>query len=134
MYWGIPPEVNAFRLTMAGAGPTAHVPQVTAFETAAITHTQQATQMAATAAATAASFVGAGGQVDVAVRGAAVDVDADRGCVRAEIGGHDRRAGTRRTGRRSQSTIPFPTVVANRVREATLAGDKHHWTEHSGDC
>ena len=62
MYWGISPEVNAFRLTMAGAGPTAHVPQVTAFETAAITHTQQATQMAATAAATAASFVGAGGQ------------------------------------------------------------------------
>jgi hypothetical protein len=66
MYWGITPEVNAFRLTMAGAGPTAHVPQVTAFETAAITHTQQATQMAATAAATAASFVAAGAQAMMA--------------------------------------------------------------------
>ena len=90
MYWGIPPEVNAFRLTMAGAGPTAHVPQVAAFETAAITHTQQATQMAATAAATAASFVGAGRTVDDAVRGGAVDVDDHRGSVRAKVGGHHR--------------------------------------------
>ena len=90
MYWGIPPEVNAFRLTMAGAGPTAHVPQVTAFETAAITHTQQATQMAATAAATAASFVGAGGQSMMQCAAVQSTWVTTAGAFAQKVGGHHR--------------------------------------------
>ena len=119
MYWGIPPEVNAFRLTMAGAGPTAHVSQVAAFETAAVTHTQQATQMAATAAATATSFVGAGGQ-------AMLQCAAQQSTWMQTAGAFAQKSaatiteGTRQYGTAAASTIPFPTVVANRVREATL--------------
>jgi PPE-repeat protein len=119
MYWGIPPEVNAFRLTMAGAGPTAHVGQVTAFETAAVTHTEQATQMAATAAATGASFVGAGGQ-------AMLQCAAQQSAWMQTAGAFAQKSaatiteGTRQYGQAAASMIPFPTVVANRVREATL--------------
>lgn len=51
MYWGIPPEINAFRLAMMGAGPTAHVPQATAYTTAAATHFEQGAQQAVTARA-----------------------------------------------------------------------------------
>ncbi|MCX2931708.1 PPE domain-containing protein [Mycobacterium sp. CVI_P3] len=119
MYWGISPEVNAFRLTMAGAGPTAHVPQVTAFETAAITHTQQATQMAATAAATAASFVGAGGQSMMQCAAVQSTWMSAAGAFAQKTAGTI-GAGINAYGSAVAATIPVPTVVANRVREATL--------------
>jgi PPE-repeat protein len=119
MYWGITPEVNAFRLTMAGAGPTAHVPQVTAFETAAITHTQQATQMAATAAATAASFVGAGGQSMMQCAAVQSTWMTTAGAFAQKSAGTI-GAGINAYGSAVAATIPVPTVVANRVRETTL--------------
>src|SRR6478752_2729328 len=119
MYWGITPEVNAFRLTMAGAGPTAHVPQVTAFETAAITHTQQATQMAATEAATAASFVGAGGQSMMQCAAVQSTWMTTAGAF-AQKSAATIGAGINAYGSAVAATIPVPTVVANRVREATL--------------
>ena len=119
MYWGIPPEVNAFRLTMAGAGPTAHVPQVAAFETAAITHTQQATQMAATAATTAASFVGAGGQSMMQCAAVQSTWMTTAGAFAHKTAGTI-GAGINAYGSAVAATIPVPTVVANRVREATL--------------
>ena len=119
MYWGITPEVNAFRLTMAGAGPTAHVPQVTAFEAAAITHTQQATQMAATAAATAASFVGAGGQSMMQCATVQSTWMTTAGAFAQKSAGTI-GAGINAYGSAVAATIPVPTVVANRVREATL--------------
>ena len=104
---------------MAGAGPTAHVPQVTAFETAAITHTQQATQMAATAAATAASFVGAGGQSMMQCAAVQSTWMTTAGAFAQKSAGTI-GAGINAYGSAVAATIPVPTVVANRVREATL--------------
>ena len=104
---------------MAGAGPTAHVPQVTAFETAAITHTQQATQMAATAAATAASFVGAGGQSMMQCATVQSTWMTTAGAFAQKSAGTI-GAGINAYGSAVAATIPVPTVVANRVREATL--------------
>jgi hypothetical protein len=119
MYWGIPPEVNAFRLTMAGAGPTAHVPQLTGFETAGVTHAEQATQMAVTAAETATSFVGSGG---AAMMAAALTQTAwmTFASAHAQQAAATIGAGVGAYGSAVAATIPFPTVVANRIREATL--------------
>lgn len=119
MYWGIPPEVNAFRLTLAGAGPTAHIPHVTGFETAAATHMSQATQMAATAVSTATSFVGLGGaaMMEAALGHTAWMMTA---AAHAEKAAATIGAGIDAYGAAVAATIPFPTVVANRMREAVL--------------
>lgn len=119
VYWGIPPEVNAFRLTMAGAGPTAHTAQVAALETAAMTHVQAATQMSATAAAVAPSFVGTGG---TAMMAAALPQAAWLGVAgaHAQAGATTVLAGIEAYGTAVAATIPVPTVVANRVRVAAL--------------
>ena len=75
--------------------------------------------MAATAAATATSFVGAGGQ-------AMLQCAAQQSTWMQTAGAFAQKSaatiteGTRQYGTAAASTIPFPTVVANRVREATL--------------
>ncbi|WP_454561757.1 PPE domain-containing protein [Mycobacterium haemophilum] len=119
MYWGIPPEINAFRLTMVGAGPTAHVPQITGFQAAAATHAQQGVQMAMTAAATSPSFVGAGGAAMMAaalpsaawISAAGAHAQAAAATIQAGVDGYAAAVA---------ATIPHAVVVANRVREATL--------------
>lgn len=119
MYWGIPPEINAFRLTMMGAGPTAHVPHITGFQAAAVTHVQQGTQMAVTAAATSPSFEGVGGAAMMAaalpsaawISAAGAHAQAAAATVQAGVDGYCAAVA---------ATIPYPVVVANRAREATL--------------
>jgi PPE-repeat protein len=119
MYWGIPPEINAFRLTMAGAGPTAHLPQITGFQAAAATHAQQGVQMAVTAAATSPSFVGMGGAAMMAaalpsaawISVAGAHAEAAAATIQAGVDGYAAAVA---------ATIPHAVVVANRVREATL--------------
>lgn len=119
MYWGIPPEINAFRLTMMGAGPTAHVPVVVAYADAAATHLEQAAQQAVTTAATAPSFVGFGGASMVS---AATPMSAWMGAA----GAHASAAAATVQGAMAGysaavvSTIPHPVVVQNRLREAAL--------------
>ncbi|MGH3971359.1 MAG: PPE family protein, partial [Mycobacterium sp.] len=119
MYWGIPPEVNAFRLTMMGAGPTAHVPQLTAYADASITHLEQAAQQAVTTAATAPSFEGLGGAGMVA---AASPMSAWLGTAGAHAGAAAATVQGAVAGYSSAvaATIPYPVVVENRLREAVL--------------
>lgn len=120
MYWGIPPEINAFRLTTMGAGPMAHVPQISGFQAAAATHVQQGMQMAATAAATRPSFVGVGGAGMIAaalpsatwISAAGAHAEAAAATIQAGVDGYAAAVA---------ATIPHAVVVANRVREATLA-------------
>lgn len=119
MYWGIPPEINAFRLTMMGAGPTAHIPQITGFQAAAATHVQQGMQMAVTAAATSPSFEGVGGGAMMAaalpsaawISAAGAHAEAAAATIQAGVDGYAAAVA---------ATIPHAVVVANRVREATL--------------
>jgi hypothetical protein len=119
MYWGIPPEINAFRLTMMGAGPMAHVPQMIGFQAAAATHLQQGVQMATTAAETSPSFVGVGGAAMMAaalpsaawITGAGAHAQAAAATIQAGVGGYTAAAA---------ATIPHLVVVANRVREVAL--------------
>ena len=119
MYWGIPPEINAFRLTMMGAGPTAHVPVVAAYTDAAATHLQQAAQQTVTTMATAPSFVGFGGASMVS---AATPMSAWMGAA----GAHASAAAATVQGAMAgystavASTIPHPVVIENRLREAAL--------------
>lgn len=119
MYWGIAPEVNAFRLTMMGAGPIAHIPQITGFQAAAATHLQQGMQMGLTAAVTSPSFAGAGGAAMMAaalpsaawISAAGAHAEAAAAAIQAGVDGYAATVA---------ATIPYPVVVANRVREATL--------------
>ncbi|MGV7254559.1 PPE domain-containing protein [Mycobacterium kansasii] len=119
MYWGIPPEVNAFRLLSAGAGPGAHIPQVASFETAAATHLEQGVQMATTAAATSGGFVGVGGAAMMAkampmaawLNAAGAHAQKAAATVQAGVDGYLSAAA---------ATVAHPIVIANRVREATL--------------
>jgi len=119
MYWGIPPEINAFRLTMMGAGPTAHVPVVAAYTDAAATHLEQATQQAVTTMATAPSFVGFGGAGMVSsatpmsawMGAAGAHAGAAAATVQGAIAGYSTAVA---------STIPHPVVIENRLREAAL--------------
>ena len=119
MYWGIPPEINAFRLTMMGAGPMAHVPQISGFQAAAAIHMQQGMQMAVTAAATSPSFVGVGGEAMMAaalpsaawISAAGAHAEAAAATIQAGVDGYAAAV---------VATIPHAVVVANRVREATL--------------
>ncbi|MBY0442806.1 MAG: PPE domain-containing protein [Mycobacteriaceae bacterium] len=119
MYWGIPPEINAFRLTMVGAGPMAHVPQVAGYQAVAATHAQQGAQMAMTAAATSPSFDGVGGtaMMDAALPAAAWISTAG---AHAEMAAATIQAGIDGYAAAVVATVPHLVVVANRVREATL--------------
>lgn len=119
MYWGIPPEINAFRLTMMGAGPAAHVPVVAAYSDAAASHMEQAARQAVTTAATAPSFVGAGGggmvsaatPMSLWLSAAGAHAAAAVATVQGAIEGYSAAVA---------STIPHPVVVANRLRQAAL--------------
>src|SRR5689334_1897231 len=118
-YWGLAPEVNAIRLT-TGPGAAAMAPVMAAYQAAGITHMEQGAQMITTAAATAAgSWQGHGG---TAMMAAAVP----KSEWQVEAGGHAEKAclliGEAATAHASAvaSTIPFPVVIANRMREASL--------------
>ena len=119
MYWGIPPEINAFRLTMMGAGPTAHVPVVAAYTDAAATHLEQAAQQTVTTMATAPSFVGFGGASMVS---AATPMSAWMGAAGAHAGAAAATVQGAMAGYSTAvaSTIPHPVVIENRLREAAL--------------
>lgn len=118
MYWGIPPEVNAFRL-QTGAGAAAHAAQIAAYTTAATTYAEQGAQQAATAAATSAVFIGPGGA-------AMVTSALNHTTFMAAAGAHAAAAATTITTAADAyaaalaATIPHEVVVANRVREAAL--------------
>ncbi|GAB5901233.1 PPE family protein [Mycolicibacterium mageritense] len=119
LYHVFPPETNAFRLTMMGAGPAAHVPAATAFETAAVTHAQGAVQVTNTAVNTASTYVGLAGAAMVA---SAVQHGAwmSTAAIAAEKTAKTVEAGMGLYGSAVASTVPFGVVVSNRVREATL--------------
>lgn len=119
MYWGIPPEINAFRLTRMGAGPMAHVPQIVAYTSAAVTHFQQGVQQQVTATVTAPVFQGAGGtgMLDSAAPMAAWQQIAG---THAETAAATIQTGLTAYATAVSATIPHEVVVANRVREATL--------------
>lgn len=119
MYWGIPPEINAFRLTRMGAGPTAHVAQIAGFTTAATTHLQQGTQQAVTAVATSGVFQGSGGtsMLASALPAAAWMAAA---AAHATTAAATIQAGVDAYVAAVSATISHEVVVANRVREAAL--------------
>lgn len=118
-YWGLTPEVNAIRLT-TGPGAAAMAPVVAAYTAAGTTHMQQGAQMMATAATTATgSWQGVGGS---AMMAAAIP----KSEWQIEAGAHAAKAscliGEAAAAHASAvaATIPYPVVIANRVREATL--------------
>ena len=118
-YWGLTPEVNAIRLT-TGPGAAAMAPVVAAYTAAGTTHVQQGAQMMATAATTAAgSWQGVGGS---AMMAAAVP----KSEWQIEAGAHAAKASTligeaaAAHSAAVAATIPYPVVIANRIREATL--------------
>lgn len=119
MYWGIPPEINAFRLTMLGAGPTAHVPVVAAYTDAAAVHMEQSVQQAVTTMATAPSFVGSGGAGMVS---SATPMSAWIGSAGAHAGAAAATVQGAMAGYSAAvtSTIPHPVVIENRLRQAVL--------------
>lgn len=119
MYWGIPPEVNAFRLTRMGAGPAAHAAQIAGFATASMTHLEQGTQQAVTAVATSPSFVGNGGteMLDSAMPSSVWMTAAG---THAATAAATIQAGVDGYAAAVAATVPHEVVVANRVREATL--------------
>lgn len=118
-YWGLPPEVNAIRLT-TGPGAAAMAPVVAAYQAAGITHIEQGAQMLTTAAATATgSWQGQGG---TAMMAAAIP----KSEWHIEAGAHAEKAGALIGSAAAAhsaavaATIPYPVVIANRIREATL--------------
>ncbi|MGO9103074.1 MAG: PPE domain-containing protein [Mycobacterium sp.] len=119
MYWGIPPEINAFRLTRMGAGPGAHAAQIAGFTTASATHLEQGTQQAVTAVATSASFEGNGGTGMLTSAMSSSTWMAAAGTHAANAAATI-AAGVDGYAAAVAATIPHEIVVANRVREATL--------------
>lgn len=119
MYWGIPPEINAFRLTRMGAGPAAHAGQVAAYGTASATYFEQGSQAAVTAMATSTVFEGAGG---TGMMGSAMPASAwmSAAGTHASTAVTTLTAGVEAYSAALAATIPHEVVVANRVREAVL--------------
>lgn len=118
-YWGLTPEVNAIRLT-TGPGAAAMAPVVAAYQAAGITHIEQGAQMLTTAATTATgSWQGQGG---TAMMAAAIP----KSEWQIEAGAHAEKAGALIGSAAAAhaaavaATIPYPIVIANRIREATL--------------
>lgn len=118
-YWGLTPEINAIRLT-TGPGAAAMAPVVAAYTASGITHMQQGAQMMMTAATTATgSWQGQGG---TAMMAAAVP----KSEWQIEAGAHAEKAscliGEAAAAHATAvaATIPYPVVIANRIREATL--------------
>ncbi|MCA2304840.1 PPE family protein [Mycobacterium intracellulare] len=102
-----------------GAGPMAHVPQITAYTAAAATHFEQGMQQSTTALATAPVFQGSGGMgmLDSATPMAAWQQTAG---LHAEAAANTIQSGLTAYSAAVSATIPHEVVVANRVREAAL--------------
>ena len=118
-YWGLTPEVNAIRLT-TGPGAAAMAPVMAAYQASGITHIQQGAQMMTTAATTATgSWQGQGGTAMMAAAVPKSEWQIEAGC-------HAEKAGAligEAAGAHAAAvagTIPYPVVIANRIREATL--------------
>lgn len=118
-YWGLTPETNAIRLT-TGPGAAAMTSVVAGYQAAGVTHLQQGAQMMATAATTATgSWWGQGGTSMMAAAvpksewqiEAGAHAEKASGLIGAAAGAHSAAVA---------ATIPYPVVVANRIREATL--------------
>lgn len=118
-YWGLTPETNAIRLT-TGPGAAAMTSVVAGYQAAGVTHIQQGAQMMATAATTATgSWWGKGGTSMMAAAvpksewqiEAGAHAEKASGLIGAAAGAHSAAVA---------ATIPYPVVVANRIREATL--------------
>lgn len=118
-YWGLTPETNAIRLT-TGPGAAAMTSVVAGYQAAGVTHMQQGAQMLATAATTATgSWWGQGGTSMMAAAvpksewqiEAGAHAEKASGLIGAAAGAHSAAVA---------ATIPYPVVVANRIREATL--------------
>ena len=118
-YWGLTPEVNAIRLT-TGPGAAAMAPVVAAYTAAGTTHMQQGAQMMATAATTAAgSWQGAGGTAMMAAALPKSEWQIEAGAHAAKASCLIGEAAAAHSAAVA-ATIPYPVVVANRIREATL--------------
>lgn len=118
-YWGLAPEINAIRLT-TGPGAAVLAPVIAAYETAGINHLEQGAQQITTATSTAAgSWQGSGG---AAMLAAAVP----KSEWQIEAAAHAEKAvallseAAAAYAAAVSSTIPYPVVIANRIREATL--------------
>jgi PPE-repeat protein len=118
-YWGITPEINAIRLT-TGPGAAAMTSVIAGYQAAGVTHIEQGAQMMTTAATTSAG--GWWGQGGTAMMAAAVP----KSEWQIQAGAHAEKA-TGLIGAAAAAhsaavaaTIPYPVVVANRVREAAL--------------
>jgi PPE-repeat protein len=118
MYWGIPPETNDFRLR-TGPGAAAVIPHILAYEEASAVHIEQAQQMVATTIATNSSWIGAG---NVAMNETSLPMAAYMNVVaaHAQTAAQTINAAGQAHSSALASSIPYPTVIANRVREATL--------------
>jgi PPE-repeat protein len=118
-YWGMTPEVNAFRLTCMGAGSAAHVPVVAGYQTASETLIAEGTQQTATAMATSATWMGSGG---VAMTGAVLPSGAwhEAAAAHAQAASETVASAGAAHATASLMTIPHPVVIANRVREVGL--------------
>ncbi|MCH9729745.1 MAG: PPE family protein [Actinomycetia bacterium] len=118
-YWGLPPEVNAIRLT-TGPGAAAMTPVLAAYQVAGITHIEQGSQMLTSAVATATgSWQGVGGPAMLASA-------TSKSQWQFQAGAHAEKAGaligTAAAAHAAAvaATIPYPVVIGNRVREAAL--------------
>jgi PPE-repeat protein len=118
-YWGMTPEVNAIRLT-TGPGAAAMAPVVAAYTAAGTTHMQQGAQMMATAATTAAgSWQGVGGSAMMAAALPKSEWQIEAGAHAAKASCLIGEAAAAHSAAVA-ATIPYPVVIANRIREATL--------------
>jgi PPE-repeat protein len=118
-YWGITPEVNAFRLTCMGAGSAAHVPQVAGYQTASETLIAEGAQQTATAMVTSATWMGTGG---IAMTGAVLPSGAwhEAAAAHAQAASETVASAGAAHATASLMTVPHPVVIANRVREVGL--------------
>lgn len=117
-YWGLAPEVNAIRLT-TGPGAAALTPHVSGYTATGATHLSQAAQMGATAAASAAGWQGVGGSAMTAAVAKKMAWTGEAGAYANKSAALIGRAAAAHSTAVA-CTIPYPTVVANRIRQATL--------------
>ncbi len=118
MYWGVPPEVNDFRVR-TGPGAAAVIPLTLAYEEASAVHLEQAQQMVATTMAANTSWIGFG---DIGMNETALPMAAhiDVAGAHAQAAAQTINAAGQAHSMTLATSIPYPTVIANRVREATL--------------
>lgn len=117
-YWGLPPEINAIRLT-TGPGAAALAPMIAAYTAAGVAHGEQASQIALNAATSAAGWEGLGGAAMMAAATPKVEWHTEAGAhASTAVGLLGQAAGAHATA--TAATIPYPVVIANRMREVAL--------------